>query len=172
MSKISKNCGIFYKIKDQMPHQARLNYYYAMIYPYLSYNISIWGGTSDNHLNPLFILQKRMIRNILNASKFQNSDPLFKILGILKLKDIYLFQILISTHKSFHDNKFNIHHNFNTRNRNLAAPSFQRLTLTQQSFSYAGPSNWNKLPIFLRSIQSPNIFKKKLKQYLIDQYTD
>lgn len=172
INKISKNCGIFYKIKDSMPHHVRLNYYYAMIYPYLSYNISIWGGTSENHLNPLFILQKRMIRNILDASKLQSSDPLFKRLGILKLKDIYFFQILIFAHKYFYDDKFHVQHNFNTRNRNFAAPIFQRLTLTQQSFSYAGPSNWNKLPLYLRSIQSLYVFKKKLKQYFIDKYAD
>ena len=105
LNKTSKNCGIFYKIKDSMSRVARMSYYYAMIYPYLSYNIVIWGAASDVHLNPLFLIQKRMVRNILNAGFLEHSEPLFKSLKILKLKDIYLIHILISTHKSILNKK-------------------------------------------------------------------
>ena len=47
-SKISKHTGILYKIRDNLPLKTRLDYYYAFIYPYLTYNIIIWGSTYQN----------------------------------------------------------------------------------------------------------------------------
>ena len=44
LSKISRHSGILYKIKSCLPIATRLNYYFAFIYPYLSYNVIVWGG--------------------------------------------------------------------------------------------------------------------------------
>ena len=51
--KISRNTGILYKIKDKLPMKTRIDYYYAYIYPYLSYNIIIWGGCISNPLGAI-----------------------------------------------------------------------------------------------------------------------
>ena len=64
-SKISRYTGILYKIRDYLPMKARLDYYYAYIYPYLSYNTIIWGCAYDIHLNPLFFQQKELLEQLL-----------------------------------------------------------------------------------------------------------
>ena len=66
-SKISRYIGILYKIKDNLPIKTRLDYYYAYIYPYLSYNTIIWGCAYPSHIQPLVVLQKRAVRTIANA---------------------------------------------------------------------------------------------------------
>ena len=38
LGKISKNTGILFRIRDSLPMDARLGFYYAFIFPYLSYN--------------------------------------------------------------------------------------------------------------------------------------
>ena len=86
-SKISRHTGILYKIRDHLPIKSRLDYYYAYIYPYLSYNVIIWGGTYPIHLQPLIIQQKRTIRTICNAGYRDHTDPLFKRLNLLKFHD-------------------------------------------------------------------------------------
>ena len=53
ISKISRNTGILYRIKKALPLETRLKFYYSMIYPYLSYNILIWGGAPKSYLNSL-----------------------------------------------------------------------------------------------------------------------
>ena len=58
----------------------------------------------------------------------------------------------------------------NTRSHHTANPIFQRLTLTQHAFSYKGPTEWNSLPIRLRSIPKFNVFKRALKRYFLDAY--
>ena len=44
ISKISKNTGILYQIRDFLNFEARINFYYAFIFPYLSYNAILWGN--------------------------------------------------------------------------------------------------------------------------------
>ena len=91
--KISRHTGILYKIRENIPLKARLDYYYAYIFPYLSYNIIIWGSAFPTHLNQLIIQQKRTIRTIANAGFRDHTDPLFRRFKILKLQDIYHFQL-------------------------------------------------------------------------------
>ena len=68
------------------------------------------------------------------------------------------------------EGNFAIAHPFNTRNRDLAAPIFHRLTSTQHAFSFTGPNQWNALPSNLRSIVKFHNFKKALRSHFLDQY--
>ena len=170
MRKISRHTGILYRIRDYLPEQARLNYYYAFIYPYLTYNVSVWGGTYDTHLLRLKIIQKRIIRLMTNADYRENSTPLFYKLKILKFIDVYKFQLLVYMHKAILRGEFSSEHGVNTRNQNLAVPTYHRLTITQNSVSFAGPTFWNQLPHNLRSIGTLGPFKKALKTHFLEQY--
>ena len=62
-SKISRHTGILYRIKENLPTRTRLDYYFAFIYPYLSYNATIWGCACPTHLQRLFIQQKKSSEN-------------------------------------------------------------------------------------------------------------
>ena len=139
IGKVSRSSGVLYRIRDSLNEQARLTFYYSFVFPYLSYNIPIWGGTNKSHLNPLIVLQKRIIRTMCNSGFLDSSTPLFYKLGILKLEDIYKFNILLLTRKLILAGSFQTNHNVNTRNRHQAAPEFQRLSRTQQSCKYIGP---------------------------------
>ena len=171
VAKLSRSAGILYRIRKSLPHYARLNYYYSFVYPYLNYNIITWAATSHSHLYPLIIQHKRIIRLLTDSHFREHTTPLFSRLGLLKLLDIYKYNLLIYIQKLIWNGKFQPDHDVNTRSRNLAVPTFQRLTRTQQSVSYAGPSLWNDLPNYLKEIVSPSIFKRKLKVYLIGQYS-
>ena len=61
----------------------------------------VWGNARETELNHIVILQKRTVRLIPDnqimsntPGILQSSDPLFLKLNILKIKDIYLVQIL------------------------------------------------------------------------------
>ena len=64
--------------------------YYSIIYPFLTYGLSIWGNTYSTTLKPLITLQKRVIRTITFSKPDEHSGPLFKELEILKLTDLML----------------------------------------------------------------------------------
>ena len=170
VGKISRNTGILYKIKDKMPTKARIDYYYAFIYPYISYNILIWGSVYQTHLEPLIVQHKRIIRLISNASYNAHSSPLFKKLKLLTVQDIFKFQTLVYMFKNQQIYVGSIRQGPNTRNQNNLQPKYHRLTLTQHAVSFVGPSEWNALPDDLKFIPSIGLFKAKLKAFLISKY--
>ena len=170
VNKLSKNTGIFYRIKDNMPKQARINYYYSLIFPYLTYNVVVWGGTYKNHLYPVIRQQKRIIRLIADAEYLAHTNPIFLKFEILKFEDIYKFFLSVYMFKARQQGLFSTSHNLNTRNHNLASTQFHRLSSSQHSVSFSGPKIWNSLPSYIRNINSLPSFKHKLKQYFINQY--
>ena len=170
IGKLSKNCGILYKIRNLLSIQARMNFYYSLMYPYLTYNIIIWGNTHKTHLNQLEVLHKRIIRTICNSNRNDHTSPLFYSLRLLKLIDIYKYFISVHMYISFNQNQYRVSHSVNTRNRQLAAPTFHRLEGSQHAVSFSGPTVWNTLPLEIRNSVSLNSFKKALKNYFINSY--
>ena len=141
-----------------------------MIYPYLSYNVEVWGTACDKYLTPLVVQQKRVIRTMCGAGKYDHTSALFYELGILKFEDIFKYHVSLRMFRCMSEGRFTCAHEVNTRNRTLAKPTFHRLSQTQRAFSHIGPKVWNSLPINLRSISSFRCFKKKLKIYLVSNY--
>ena len=170
LSKVSRHSGILYKIKNNLPVTTRVNYYFAFIYPYLSYNIIVWGGTYKCHLNPLITFHKRIIRIICDAGYRDHTSPLYKKLKILKFEDIYKFNLLIYMFKARNKGQYLVEHERLTRSRDQARSIYHRLELTQHAVSYVGPKIWNSLPANIASIQRLGQFKRSLKKYLIDGY--
>ena len=66
--------------------------YYSLVYPYLHYEILLWGNTYKKHLHKLEISQKQTIRTINRAMYNEPSSPLFNKCNLLKLQDIYKLQ--------------------------------------------------------------------------------
>ena len=170
MGKISRHTGILYKIKGYLPFQSRCDYYFSFIYPYLSYNVVVWGGSYASHVKPLVIQHKRVIRTMMDAGYRDPTSPLFKKLSFLKFDDIYKYNLLIYMFKARSRGEFTVEHGLNTRNRNLAHPTFHRLDLSQHAVSYAGPKAWNSLPINIQGQVKLGPFKRLVKQHLISQY--
>ena len=136
----------------------------------MNYNIIVWGGTYSVHLQNLIKLQKRSIRIISNASYRAHTDPLFYNLKVLKLKDMYLYNLCVYMFKKVRGGGSMERHDLNTRFRNLVPVQYHRLTGTQKAVSFAGPSTWNSLPESLKAIENLSNFKKELKRYLINRY--
>ena len=169
-SKISRHTGILYKVRDSLPIKTRLDYYYAYIYPYLSYGTLIWGGTYDTHLQPLIIQQKRTIRTITNAGYRDHTGPLFKQLNLLNLVDIYKFQLGTYMYQARARGEYATQTIYRTRGLNRALPPFHGLTITKHALSDAGLKFWNTLPEPIRLIDNYKRFRKSLKKFLLDKY--
>ena len=169
-SKIAKNTGILFKIRDSLPLKARLDYYYSMIFPYLTYNVIVWGGTCPTHLSNLIVQHKRTIRILSDLPFNGHTTPVFHKYQILKFIDIHKFYVSIYMFKNKNSARYQTTHQINTRNRNQAQPSFNRIAACQRSISYIGPHIWNQLPQDIRNNNNLNSFKRSLKAYLLESY--
>ena len=92
--KISKSIGIIYKSSFCLPKTSLRSLYYSLVYPYLTYCVSVWGSTYQSNLNRIIILQKKIIRIISKVSFDAHTGVLFKEQEILKFSDIYLYQMV------------------------------------------------------------------------------
>ena len=168
--KIARSTGIFFKIRGNLPLKARLGFYFGFIYPFLIYNVTVWGGTYNCYLSNLIVQHKRIIRAIADAGFNAHTSPIFFNLKLLKFVDIYKYFVSIFMYANL--SKFSIQHSLNTRQHNLASSIFCRLTKTQQSIMFRGPQIWNELPLEIRDSPTLPVFKRVLKNYLISQYEE
>ena len=169
--KISKSLGILYRLREFLPHSTLKNLYYSFVYPYILYCNLVWGGTFPTHLEPISILQKRIVRIINGASYNSHTNELFISDRILKLSDIHLFNLGVFMFNLPNRNQFQRTHLHYTRHRNDLLPDFSRLTLTTHSLTASAVRFWNELPAHIRDSRSLPIFKKKLRNFLLDKYS-
>ncbi len=98
-NKISKSMGILNKLKHFLHLNAKLLIYSALISSYLNFGILAWGYKCDRIVK----LQKRIVR-IVSISKFNaHTEPIFKTLKLLKVKDILKLQELKFYYKYEHN---------------------------------------------------------------------
>ena len=99
-SKISRACGIINRLKNTLPIEVRLTLYNSLILPHMNYNLLIWGHLQSR----ISKLQKKAIRIVTNSTYSAHTEPLFKIMNVLKLDDIYLIAKVKFYHKFINNN--------------------------------------------------------------------
>ena len=175
--KISKSIGIIYKASFCLPTSSLCTLYYSLVYPYLIYCISVWGSTYSSNLNRIFLLQKKVIRIMSRSSYLAHTDPLFKQLKILKLHNLYLFQVgkfMFLFKKGLLPDVFNDMflltnqvHSYNTRNSNAFYRFSCRTNMRQFAIRFQGPKFFNTLNRELQNSDKLFRFKTKLKEFLL-----
>ena len=179
--KISKSSFILCKLRHYVNFNTLKMLYYSLVYPYLDYCISSWGGAPRSTLEPILILQRRIIR-IITFSEFRcHTSPLFFKLNVLKLNDVYKLKLGTLFHNMI-NNKFtgtnnlirlNSMHNHNTRlaNTNNFYQTFSNSNLGLNTYTKMGLKFWREIPNDLKSAKLAN-FKLRLKQFLLINYCD
>ena len=177
--KISRAYYILTKIRHYVDQKTLILLYYSMIHSHLQYCVCAWGKQAAYIIKPLETIQNRSIQIITKSDFTDHVTPLYKRLKILKLKDIYNLKIAILLHK-IHNNqiiapfnliKINQVHSHYTRfssneNYYLKTPL---TTLTWSSFTVAAVQAWRNITAHDKSLP-PHMFKKKLKESLIQMY--
>ena len=59
--KLARTVGLFYKIRHYDPHDTLLLLYHAIFAPILAYGVSVWGLTYTSLLNPISVLQRKIL---------------------------------------------------------------------------------------------------------------
>ena len=171
-SKVSRSIGIMYRVKDILPQFVLQQLYNSLVLPYYTYCITVWGGTFQTHLDRLWKLQKRCIRIVCGKPYLEHTTPLFHTNKILKLQDLYRYQLNLHFYRTKTYVQLSRRHNYSTRNIQNTILPYHRLTTTQHSVAFQGSISWNRLPVDIRSSSSFLIFKKAVKQFYVNQYTN
>ena len=169
--KLSRTTGIFFKIRHYIPIETLICLYNSLFSSFLSYGIIAWGLTYTSYLNPVFLLQKKILRCIKFQPFTAPSTPLFHSLKIMKLEDIFHLNILTFVFKAinklspiyFHNyfSPSSSVHRFGTRHatRGDLFNTLKNTTLHgHKTAQYFGSKLWNTLPIFIRVTVTESLF--------------
>ena len=84
-TKLIKTVGLIAKLRHFVPQHTLLNIYRALILPYLSHGLIVWGHASKTHLTKILLLQKKVLRFKFFANRNVNAIPLFIDANILPI---------------------------------------------------------------------------------------
>ena len=177
---ISRNIGVINKLKFCLPSSNLLMLYSTLVLPYINYGILVWGNTHQYLLEKILLLQKKCLRIIFNLNPLAHTDELFFENKILKVNEIYSFQLGQFMFKfnnkkapQIFDNIFHRNdtvHNYPTRRSNEFHLPLLRTILAQNTFVYTGPKFWNGLDHTTTDSNTICSFKYKLKKSLLSSY--
>ena len=101
--KVAKGVGILSKLPFLFPKSTLLLLYYALVHPHLLCALSLWGCTYEKYTQKLQLLQNKAIRVICNSNRFSSVTPLYFELGILKINELFKFEIGKLMHQYSHN---------------------------------------------------------------------
>ena len=180
-AKIAKSLYSLRNAKNILTSDGLKSLYYALIHPHFLYCLPVTGCTSKKNLNLLYKSQKWAAR-IISKSKYNaHTQPLFASLNILPLPDLIIQQkmhIMHAFHCSYLPASFE---NFSTNNQDIRTHDYPmrhvndyfvpraKTEFLKRFPFFCFPTIWNGLPQELRNEFSKNIFRCKLKKFLIEK---
>jgi hypothetical protein len=176
---LAKCVGIMYKIRNYIDINTSITLYYTLFYPYLTYCNIVWGNTYKSYLQPVVLLQKKIIRVIAgNRIYLEHTDPLFEKTKIMKFHDLHRYivaQFMFNFHYQQTPVIFNemfTHnvaiHNYNTRQcHGLHMPKVKS-NIAKRCLCYEGPAIWNSILNDIDVNCSMYTFKANLKKHILN----
>ena len=157
--KLARTCGIFFKVRHFLPINILICLYNSLFSPFLQYGILVWGLTYETYINPMFLLQKRVIKAISFQNFTSPSSPIFSDLKILKLHDLLQLKLLCFVYDcvnkippacfhSFFELVESVHPHRTRQATNYDIFLNQKNTLQYglMSVRYFGAKCWNNIP--------------------------
>jgi hypothetical protein len=178
--KIHKGLGILKSLQSKLPSTSLFMLYNTLIYPYLQYCNIAWASQHTTHVESLVKLQKKALRIVCKKRWDAHTQPIFKLMGTLKLNDINRLQTACFVYKAINNelsqifsgyfvlNK-NIHEHY-TRQSHKVHINKVRTTIRKFSIKNYGPTIWDSLPDFLKVKPSLHSFKHSYKHYILSNY--
>jgi hypothetical protein len=182
--KISKSLFAIKQVKHILNIDSLKTLYFALIQPYINYGILAWGNATNSILKRTVVLQKRAIRTICKAKYNSHTEPLFKKLEILNIKDQFQYEVTLFMNKyrqhqlpySFHK-VFSFNHEIQGRHTTRLS---NQLYIERCDSTFASklplfefPKIWNKWSYCAHNtFISQSMLKKKLKTEMLSHYAN
>ena len=176
--KIAKAYGFLTKLRNCVEIDTLREVYHALIHSYLRYGIIAWGNTTKANMKQLQTLVNRAIRVMSFAPYTRiDLDPLYEILEILKVEQIYKLEIAkfsyrrennllpteIANYFQLRNIRPNLRNNRSLRSeRVIFNTTSGKNSVLKKSFEI-----WENLPEEIKSIPTLKSFKRLFKSHLI-----
>ena len=177
--KLAKCAAIIARARKKLDKSSLITLYYSFAYPYLIYCNHVWGNNYPTTLEKIKIIQKRLIRIITCSPYRAHTEPLLYANKLLNVNDINLYMTGIFMYQFKNANLPSIFNRFFVKNRerheypiriadDYYVP-YGRLDVRKFSIRITGANAWNEIPNYIQESNSIDLFKQKLRKFLIDK---
>lgn len=140
--------------------------YNSLIEPHINYGIVAWGGATNNYVNQLEIVQKRIVKIIYKKDYTYSTDLLYEETRIFDIRQLFCIAVLVRQFLKKNE-LVCINHSYLTRQKaNMVRVPKTDKTVTQRSYYFLGPKLFNNLPDDIKTANSRAVFKRKLNTWL------
>jgi Skp family chaperone for outer membrane proteins len=171
-NKVSKGIGIIIRARQLLYGESLQTLYNALIKPYFTYCITIWGNTYQKFLHKLHLMQKKIIRILSHSDYLAHTEHLLKARNMMTIYKMHEYFVGIFVYKSLNNQLPEIFNNIFTpnmqaRNSFNLRPIYCKLKMSQFSVKIAGIKIWNNFSITVKRAKSILSFKKLLSKELL-----
>ena len=179
-TKVSQSIALLRRIKQFLPHSARVKFYNAFIMPQLEYCCTIWGSSSE--ISSLCKLQNRCARIILDKPYDYSATEALRSLKILPLqlrirqrKAVLVFKSLNKLVPDYMCDMFQYVTDVSQRSTRQSAASKlyipnKLLNIHAQTLAISGAEIWNDIPVEVRNIKDVHVFSRTLYTKYFNDY--
>lgn len=183
IKKLNRANGMLAKARYYVPTSELISIYYAIFSSVMLYGSQIWGQTFSSSIEKIFKLQKNAVRLITFSEFRAHTDPLFKELNILKIRDSITLQNCLLVHDYLHKNlPANFENYFiaikdlyhiKTKNSNsglLFKPFVKTTRYGLNSIKHRSISSWNYYSKHLKNTDLFIVLRKDFKKLITDDF--
>ncbi len=168
---IYRSIALLRRIRKYLPHQTRITFYKSYIQPHIDYRNTVWGQSP--YVNRIHILQKMVLRFIMNVPNLTHSGPLFHQCGVMPIQNRVKFWTVTTVYKSLNGltseymkNMFEKVSNITTRSTRLSTTNSlyirkRNLCVSRRTLHYSGATLYNTLDSSTQSCSSLSSFKHR-----------
>jgi hypothetical protein len=165
------------RVRKYLTQEATEKLVHAFISSKIDYGNALLFGIPDSLLKRLQRIQNTAARVVVRASKYEHITPVLQKLHWLPVKQRVEFKIILLTFKALNGlapiyisdllKPYTPTRNLRSGGRLLLKEQRYKLkTYGGRAFSITAPKLWNSLPVDIKSCETVNCFKSKLKHYL------
>lgn len=175
--KIGKKLGILRRVNKFISRRAALTIYNTIVLPHFTYCATILFICCNEDLNRLQKLQNIGMRVLLKMNRFTSIQFMLNKLGWLNIRQFLDFSVMVFIYKvktnmlpSYLGDRLvenNKIYSYQTRSANSFYLCNVNTQLGFKSVFYNGIRKYNNLPEDIKSTISLNLFRRKLKNYLL-----
>jgi hypothetical protein len=171
--KLNQAIGVVAVLRSRLMHNPLMSFYFSNFQSHLMYSTFLLIRLRTMDLKQLQILQNRIIKIIYKLPILTSTVDLYTKYAptILPIMGIIFYTIALMIHKSLHSTDVSLIKVERLRSVrvNMLKTGKSSLTIRSNDIEIIGPSIFNSLPVELRSTSSHPLFKRRLKQFLLDR---
>ena len=173
-NKIASSIYALSQTKKLFPTPILKTIYNSLAKPHLEYGLIVWGAAKDEQMAKIHNLQKKAVRNVLNAKYNAHAEPLMGKIDVLNIFDLrdanvveLVFKYLENKLPECMLNLFTPLQNTRSKNLRVEKPNYK---IYETFPSVKIPKIWNSWAGELRSLNSSKAAKKHVKNKCITKY--